>query len=285
MSKKNNKQNVTTKKKHIWKILGFALASVLLVLALYFGIKKLSKSEDSEFNKYYGSEKMSLIYYYDSTSSEETDALELEYIKQIVRDYKLNYVLLDAHGMSNKDKKEIETKLGIEDNIPVTAVTKNSNVLAINQKFVGSNKLVDFLIDAGMLSEGSTYKPTENLTFINYDDYVKILDQDEASIVVIGQISCPYCSASKQILSNIAKGYKITINYLDVNDFTREQAVEFVTNLPKLGYDNEKLITDGTFEMPTLFTIKDGKIADYVEGVKSLEEYISYFREQEFIKY
>ncbi len=285
MATKNNKQNVTTKKKHIWQFAGFALASILLILLLYFGIKKFGKSDDSEFNKYYSSEDMSLIYYYDSTSNDEEDVLELEYVRQIVRDYKLNYVLIDAHKASKKEKKEIEDKLGIDGNVPVLAITQKGNLVAINQKFVGSNKLITFLIDAGMLEEGSTYKPTENLTFINYDDYVKIFDADEDSIVVIGQISCPYCSASKQLLSNIAKGYKLTVNYLDVNDFTRDEAEDFIANLPKLGYDNEALITEGVFEMPTLFIVRDGKIADYVEGAKSLEEYINYFKEQEFIKY
>lgn len=186
--------------------------------------------------------------------------------------------------LNTKNREEIESTLGINSVSPTTIVVKNKNIIAVQEGFIESNKLVDMFVDANLLEKGSKYVPVDNLKFIDYETYLKLLDNDDANVVIVGEAGCEYCISVKPILNNISKAYKIDINYLDVSDMNQEQLKEFFDRLPDLGYNNEKLETDGTFSMPTMLIIKDGKITSYLEEVKSLEEYISYLRENDIIE-
>ena len=91
-------------------------------------------------------------------------------------------------------------------------------------------------------------------------------------------------SLERQDVSNISKGYKFDINYLDLMDLNDEDYREFFMEIPEIGYNEESLQTDHVFQTPTIFIVKNGKIVSYVGGIKSLEEYISYFSENKIIK-
>lgn len=288
---KKQKKKLTNEQKRNFEIIGFSCSIILLVLVL-FGILKIntkvkSETEDimSQFYKYYESEESKVIYYYNSTeTSDKKSNYELDYLVRISKDYKIDFLTLDMSKLNTKNREEIESTLGINSVSPTTIVVKKKNIIAVQEGFIESNKLVDMFVDANLLEKGSKYVPVDNLKFIDYETYLKLLDNDDTNVVIVGEAGCEYCISVKPILNNISKAYKIDINYLDVSDMNQEQLKEFFDRLPDLGYNNEKLETDGTFSMPTMLIIKDGKITSYLEEVKSLEEYISYLRENDIIE-
>ena len=191
---------------------------------------------------------------------------------------------IDFSKLNDKDRNEIEDRLGIKGTNPTTVVVKEDKVVAVQEGYVESNKYVDFLIKAKILKEGSKYSKVANLTFINYDKYLDILKKkDGKSVVLVSQAGCEYCLSAKPILNNISKGYKFKINVLEVTDFNNKQLKEFFEELPKIGYDNEELTENDNFNMPTILIIEKGHVTSYYEGAHSLEEYVSYFKEKKII--
>lgn len=292
---KLNKQTVEkqkTIKQNKWvKIVGLSISVILLVLVL-FGLLKINANVKSEsdkimeqFNASYESEDANIIYYYDSTDTEsEEGTFELEYVKQISKDYKIDYMVIDKSKVKNKDLNNLYNTLGITGKIPTTIIVKNKNILAIQEGYKESNRLVDFMVEAKVLDEGSKYSAVDNLNFINYEEYQEILDKKKkSSIVIIGQPACEYCKRIKTYANNISKAYEVTINYLDVMELNGAERKEFFEKLPDLGYDDESLEAN-VFSMPTTFIIKDKKIVAYQSGAQSLEIFKEFLKENEVIE-
>lgn len=292
---KQNKQTIdkqnTTKQNKWFKIVVLSISVILLVLVL-FGLLKINTNVKSEadkvmekFNTYYESNSAKIIYYYDSTYEENDEGIfELDFIKQISKDYKIEYIELDKSKLGNKNLDYIYTTLGITGKIPTTILVKDRNVLGVQEGYVESNKLVDFMVSAKVLDEGSKYIPVENINFINYKDYKKIIDtKKKTSIVIVGKPACQYCLRIKMYANNLSKAYEVTINYMDVMDLTAQERKEFFEKLPDLGYDEESL-KDNKFSMPTTFIIKDKKITAYQKGSQSLEVFKEFLKEQKVIE-
>jgi thiol-disulfide isomerase/thioredoxin len=283
--KKQPKENKKVKIVLIATVIILLLVSLLVVLSLGNKVKSESEQIMEKFNNVLSSSSLQTIIYYNSAELEaKTGLFELEYLNQISKDYKIDYFEIDYSKLNEKNRNEIENTLGINGTDPTTVVVKDNKVVAVQEGFIESHKYVDFLIKANVLKEGSKYSKVSNLTFIDYNDYLDIIKNKYVNLVVVGQAGCEYCKAAKPILNNIAKGYKIKINYIDVTDLNNTQLKEFFDELPKLGYDNEELTENDSFSMPTLLIIDNGKIISYYEGSHSLEEYVSYLKENKVIK-
>lgn len=287
----NKKNKINNQKKIIWQIVGFVFLIIFLVLAL-FAILKLNSKAQSEtkgimdqFYQYYEAKENKILFYYNSTDLEDkTGEYELNYLIQIAKDYDIDYLTLDTSLLNSKNREEIINLLGISGTTPTTVVVNNKKIVAVQQGFIESHKLVEFLVTAKVLKKGSKYLPVDNLSFIDYNEYLNIVNNEYRNLVVIGESGCEYCIAAKPILNNISKGYKLKINYLDVTDLSKENLKELFDKLPDLGYDNEELKNNGTFNMPTLLIIDKGKITSYIDNVKSLDEYVSFLKKNDFIE-
>lgn len=292
---KQNKQTMdkqkTIKQNKWFKIVGLSISVILLVLVL-FGLLKINANVKSESDKIvekvnssYESSEANIIYYYDSEETEnEEGTFELDYIKQISKDYKVNYTIVDTSKVENKDLNYIHTTLGITGKVPTTVIVKNKNVLGVQEGYKEGNRLVEFMIQAELLPSDSKYLPFENLTFIDYKQYKKLLeDKKKSSIIIIGQPACQYCIGLKNLANNIAKAYEVKINYLDVMELDSKDRKEFFENLPDLGYEEESL-QDNVFSMPTTFIVKKKKIVAYQQGAQTLENYKTFLKDNKVIE-
>lgn len=238
-----------------------------------------------KFYQYYRSEETKIIYYYNSTDLEnKKGTYELDYLIQIAKDYKIDYLALDNSLLNSKNRAEVEETLGIQGVNATTVVVKDQQIVSVQEGFLESNRLVEFLIKAGILNKDSKYKPVDNIKFINYDEYLEILSNKKKNIIVVGEAGCEYCIISKPILNNISKGYKLDINYIDVIEFNEDNYKDFFTNLKDLGYDDKEYLENNNFSMPTIFIVDNGKITSYLAGANTLEKYIEYFKENGFIE-
>jgi len=258
--------------------------SVIAVIALIVGMvvtgdkKVTTKVKGSgeildNFYKYMGSDDATVIYYGSSTCS--YCSLQTPIMKQIKEDYKMDYLYVDASKLSNDDQKEILKVLDIEGSTPTIAVVKDDEVIDVNVGYMDGKNTVEFLKKNKILDEDATYKPEENLTFIDFNRYKELVSEDTLNVIVIGQTTCSHCIAVKPVLSRVAGNNNITINYLNLTEMSQDEQSELIENLKSIGYaDADNLGT------PLTLITKNNHLEGSIEG----ENPPSYFT-REFKKY
>ena len=258
--------------------------SVVAVIALIVGMvvtkdkKVTTKSKDSgeildSFYKYMGSDDETIIYYGSSTCS--YCSLQTPIMKQIKEDYKIDYLYVDASKLSKDDQKEILKVLDIEGSTPTIAVVKDDDVVDVNVGYMDGKDTVEFLKKNKILEEDATYKPEENLTFIDFNRYKELISEDALNVIVIGQTTCSHCIAVKPVLSRVAGNNNITINYLNLTEMSQDEQSELIENLKSIGYSDADNL--GT---PLTLITKNNHLEGSIEG----ENPPSYFT-REFKKY
>ena len=258
--------------------------SVIAVIALIVGMvvtgnkKVTTKGKGSgeildSFYKYMGSDDETVIYYGSSTCS--YCSLQTPIMKQIKEDYKIDYLYVDASKLSKEDQKEIFKVLDIEGSTPTIAVVKDDEVIDVNVGYMDGKDTVNFLKKNKILDEGATYKPEENLTFIDFNRYKELVNEDTLNIIVIGQTTCSHCIAVKPVLSRVAGNNNITINYLNLTEMSQDEQSELIESLKSIGYSDADNL--GT---PLTLITKNNHLEGKIEG----ENPPSYFT-REFKKY
>lgn len=258
--------------------------SVVAVIALIVGMvvtkdKKVTTKEKGSgeildsFYKYMGSDDETVIYYGSSTCS--YCSLQTPIMKQIKEDYKMDYLYVDASKLSNDDQKEILKVLDIEGSTPTIAVVKDDEVIDVNVGYMDGKETVEFLKKNKILDEDATYKPEENLTFIDFNRFKELVNEDSLNVIVIGQTTCSHCIAVKPVLSRVAGNNNITINYLNLTEMSQDEQSELIENLKSIGYSDADNL--GT---PLTLITKNNHLEGTIEG----ENPPSYFT-REFKKY
>jgi thiol-disulfide isomerase/thioredoxin len=196
-------------------------------------------------------------------------------MKQIKEDYKIDYLYVDASKLSKDDQKEILKVLDIEGSTPTIAVVKDDDVVDVNVGYMDGKDTVEFLKKNKILEEDATYKPEENLTFIDFNRYKELVSEDALNVIVIGQTTCSHCIAVKPVLSRVAGNNNITINYLNLTEMSQDEQSELIENLKSIGYSDADNL--GT---PLTLITKNNHLEGTIEG----ENPPSYFT-REFKKY
>ena len=258
--------------------------SVIAVIGLIIGMvvtgdkKVTNKNKNSgeildSFYKYMGKKDETVIYYGSSTCS--YCSLQTPIMKQIKEDYKIDYLYIDASKLSKDDQKEILKELDVEGSTPTIAVVKNDDVVDVNVGYMDGKTTVEFLKKNKILDKEATYKPEENLTFIDFNRYKELVSEDTLNVIVIGQTTCSHCIAVKPVLSRVAGNNNITINYLNLTEMSQDEQSELIENLKSIGYaDADNLGT------PLTLITKNNHLEGSIEG----ENPPSYFT-REFKKY
>lgn len=263
------------------------LATVVLILSSVFAIKEVnnyfdSKELMSEFNEYYESDDLAIIFY----NSSECVFCEMQrpILEQIAKDYDLKYLDFDKLSVSQSKREEIQKKLKIDGSTPSTVVVQNGQVIATQNGYVEGNRYVEFFVKAGVLPEGSFYKPEQYLTFIDYDEFVKLKDLEEPTVVVLGASNCNYCTTARPILSNLSNAYDIQINYLNLSYISKEEYYNLIDDLKELNFDDDNFKEKGSLVTPTLLIIKDSEIIDYMTTLGNVSLYTKMFKDNGIIK-
>lgn len=286
MSKKKSEEALP---KHNTLIIGLisVMIIILAVLLVYIIITKVNAYNDrkklmDEFRKYVSSDELSLVYYMHEGC--QFCAMEEPILERVADDYNLEYLKIDSNDLRGKNKTEVLNRLGIEGKTPTLVVIKNGKSTAIQVGYLDGYKLVDFLVRAEILDEGSTYKPEENLTVIDYEEFKELRDSDKEYVVMIGSSTCEYCKAARPTLSNIAKAYNITINYVSLDYFSKDERNEFFKDLEDLKYDESTFTDSGKMRTPSVLVVKKGRVTGHLEGLQEVTEYVKFFKEEKIIK-
>ena len=108
----------------------------------------------------------------------------------------------------------------------------------------------------------------KELKEISMTEYLDYYNAKDLSIVFLGRPTCPFCEISKPIVGKIAKDEDLTIYYLNTDNFSDDDKVQFIRH--------NELFSEG-YSTPMLLVISNGKINFYQEGLTDTEHYIRFF--------
>lgn len=286
MSKDNKKENFTKSKTLMVGLISVMIV-VLVALLGYVIFTKVSAYQEKkktmqEFHETMESKELSVIYYMHTGC--QFCEMEEPILEQIAKDYNFEYLKIDSSNLTKKEDTEIKDTLKIEGRTPTIVIVKDGEVQATHVGYLEGHKLVEFFIKAEVLDENSTYKPEENLTFIDFSDFEELKDEEKKSVLVLGSATCDYCKAVRPILSNLSKAYNIPIYYLGLNYIGSGNGETFESYLKEMGYDEETFVNSGKYSTPAVLIIRNGKIVSHIEGYQDMSDYIKYFKEQKVIE-
>ena len=242
------------------------IALIVLIIGIVSTLKKDDNSKEAvsskivkKFEKEFESETKKVIYYGSSTCS--YCELQTPIMKQIKKDYKIDYFYIDAKKLETKDNKYILDELDIKGSTPTIAIVQDGEVIDTNVGYMDGSKTVEFLKNNGILDKDATYKPEENLTFIGYSEYKELIEKGDITVVVLGQTTCSHCISAKPVLSRVAGTNNIRINYLNITEMSSDEYQSLTDNLKDMGYENSQGI--GT---PLTLVIENKKVVGVIEG-------------------
>ena len=225
-----------------------------------------------DFYKYFNSKNTKIIYY----ASSQCGYCELEtpIMEQIKKDYDIDYLYIDSLKLTKTDKEKMLKELDIEHATPTTIVVKNGKILDTQVGYVDGGEMVNFLKENKLLKEDAVYTPEQYITFINYEEYNKLLKEEGKQVITIGQTGCSHCIATKPVLNSIAKDYNITVNYLNITEMTQSERDSLTNSLSEIGYDEEEFVSNGNFGTPLTLIIENGKVISYIDGERPTAKFI-----------
>ena len=110
---------------------------------------------------------------------------------------------------------------------------------------------------------------------IDVDTYLDLYKGDQKSIVLFSRPTCGFCQIAEPILHHVAYKYDLTINHVNTDEMSQDDS----NNLSK---SNDYFSND--FGTPLLVVVSDGKIVDMVSGLVDTSSYVSFFKDNGFIK-
>lgn len=272
------------KKKTI--ILTIFLSILLVVIVGVFIFTELQKSgkigtsESSElleqFNKYFNSEERTVIYYASEGCSYCT--LQTPILETIAEDYDMDYLYLDSSKLSLAQRNEVLEKLDIEHATPTTVIVEDGEVIDVARGYTEGRKYVEFFKKSEMIPEDAVYSKEENITFIDYKKYEKLISNKDTHIIVVGQTTCGHCIAIKPALNSVAGDYDVTINYLNLTEMSEEESDLFFESLKTIEYNDEEFLEDGSFGTPLTLIVKNGKVSSYISGQRTISQLVREFK-------
>ncbi len=118
-------------------------------------------------------------------------------------------------------------------------------------------------------------KHMRDFKIIDVDKYLELLNDNKASVVVIGRTGCEYCSIAEPILKNISYEYEVDFYYLAVDTFSGDDGTKFLNS-------DEYFKEKGGVSTPTVLILKKG-VVDMNVGLDDTEGYENFFKKNNII--
>lgn len=225
-------------------------------------VNKILKSKESESLILY------LPYVYNDNVVYQDDLL-----KEVSKQYNIDYKMMDAFLLSNTQKQKINLSLELSD-------VEDQIVLFIKDKKIvdslrGYNRKSKYI---NKLYENNYIENIENsLNEIGYDEFNSKVDSDEKNVILITKDDCKYCNEVNSVLNQISSNSNLDIDYINIGSMNSDIAVKIEEKLKILKYK------DG-FSTPLTIITEKGKILDYSIGLSSLQFFEEMFTEYGLLK-
>lgn len=277
------------KKTIIFTVILAVIALALIVCFVFMELRQngiIGSIESAEimkgFNENYNSKNRKVIYY----ARTGCGACELQkpVLETVAEDYDIEYFSIDSIELSRTQRNEIIKKLEIEGSTPAIVIVENGKVIAEHTGYLEGTKLIKFFKENEIVPEDAVYSKEKYITYINYEEYKSLIRNDKTNIIVIGAASCGNCRTIKPALNSIGEDYNLTINYVDMDDFTQDEKQKFFESLEKIEYNDPEFLEDGSFGTPTTLIVENGKVQSYTIGAKTYSQLVREFTKVDLIE-
>lgn len=125
--------------------------------------------------------------------------------------------------------------------------------------------------------ESASIKESQMKKFetINMSKYLEYYNDSKPRIVFVGRPTCPYSELSRPIIGKLAKDYNIEISYLNTDELTDSDKMDFMKH--------NELFNEG-FGTPILLVVSEGEIKTYLEGSTDTAHFKEFFKSIGLIK-
>ena len=247
--------------------------------------KEKDKSTDflKKFYETFESEDLNMIFF--ARTSCGYCQLQKPILKNVAKDYDLDYFNIDTDELSEKEVAEVMNALGISGSTPNTIVVKDGKVLATSNGYLDGKAYVKYLVKNGILKEGSEYKQEKHLKEIDYSKFKNLAKEDKASLVYLDTSACQACTTVRSMLNEFADDNDFEVNYLNSYNLTEDDVSDLVDKkLDEMGYDEKQYKEDKSVSVPLLLVVKDNEVKDYVLQSTDESDYKKILKKYDFIK-
>lgn len=247
--------------------------------------KERNKSTDflKDFYEAFDSKDVKVIFF--ARTSCGYCSLQKPILKNVAKDYDLDYFNIDTDELSETEVSEVMSALGIGGSTPNTVVVKEGKVLATSNGYLDGKAYVKYLVKNGVLKEGSIYKQEKNLKEIDYSEFKKIAKEDKTSLVFLDTSACQACTTVRSLLNDFADDNDFEVYYLNSYNLTEDDVTDLVDKkLDEMGYDEKQYKENKSVSVPLLLVIKDNEIKDYILQSTDESDYKKVLKKYDFIK-
>lgn len=198
---------------------------------------------------------------------------QLDILKDISKEYNIEFEKIDAYLLSNTQKNKLNTMLqisSVEDQIVI--LIKDGKIIGSIRDVMNKRNYLDKLDDFKFIDELDSY-----ITYINFNEYSSLINDNNKSIISIGKDDCKQCDEVIKTLDNIAINHDITVNYINIGKMDSSLSQDVEKALKSINYK------DG-FTTPLTIMVEKGVLLDFVVGVASEDYFIDVFKENGIIK-
>lgn len=105
---------------------------------------------------------------------------------------------------------------------------------------------------------------------LTMDKYLELIKSEEKSIILVARPTCGYCEKFSPILKEAAEEMKLTINYVNTDEFTNEDWDTFTNSLEYLAKED--------WGTPLTIIVQNGKVIADNNGYVELEDIKTFFK-------
>lgn len=197
-------------------------------------------------------------------------------LKEITEMYQVKYHYLNTDELNNTTLTKVLNLLNTDSSTPQLIIVKDDKIVGTQQGYTDREGLFKFLQENGMIDKNEVLESNDaHLNKINYAAYDEAINRDEPEFIVIAQTGCSHCEDAKPVLNIIAKEYDIKINWLDITELSEEEQNKVTSSLDIFSQD---------FGTPLLMIVKDKKVIDSIQGFESKDKYVTFLKDNNFIK-
>lgn len=260
--------------KKIIIILIVAVIAIAGIIGLNIAMEKENKKILQEYDNLIASKEAKLIYIGRPTCSYCQQLQPV--LEEITGMYNVKYQYMNTDELNNSTLTKVLNKFNTDSSTPQLIIVKEGKIVDTQQGYTDREGLFQFLQEGGMIDKDEVLEANDaHLTKIDYNGYDAAINSDTDKLIVVAQTSCSYCELAKPVLNQIAKEYEIEINWMDITTFSDEEQSKVTDSLD---------IFNEEFGTPLIMIVKNKKVVDSIQGFENKEKYVTFLKDNEFIK-
>lgn len=264
----DNKEN-----KKLYIIIGIIVALLLLLLISSMNSKKgLSYVEkvDEAFN----SSEKTILYLARPTCG--YCSLMTPIMDSLSKTYNFSYEYINTDEITNNQLTDILSRFNkttSEFGTPYTTVVEDGVVIAEQEGYTDEESMFNFLKNAGIISEDSTYESPVN--YLTYEEYEQKINSADKQVFVVVQTGCSHCENVKPVFKSIKEKYGFTVDAINVTNLDENERNSFLSSL---SYFSEE-----SWGTPLMLVVQNGEIIAEKNGEDDEAGYVKFLKENGFI--